>query len=104
MKRDRAYYRKMREKHIKRKKRIGRCCYFNEWYYPYDGMFSKNKVHSSSGINTRKTRNKKYKRRHIKGNYASNINYKHSDLLKIQSMEDEAKDFLEGDSLESKNE
>ena len=47
--RTRAYTRKMRAKHIKRKKRI-----VSHWsgfeespLYKYDGMYSKNKVHCS---------------------------------------------------------
>lgn len=36
--RDRAYYRKMRAKHIKRKKRIAEYYYGFGWVYPFDGM------------------------------------------------------------------
>ena len=49
MVRNRAYTRKMRAKHIKRKKRITS----HYWgadsypYYPHDGMYSKNKIHCS---------------------------------------------------------
>lgn len=48
-KRSRDYYRKMRAKHIKRKKKI-----VSNWrwwgqfpYYKHDGMFSKGKIHCS---------------------------------------------------------
>ena len=87
--RNRAYYRKMRAKHINRKKRVGWY-----WHYKYDGMYSKGKIHCSCGMCSAKTRNKKYKRRHVHGNYAPNINYKHSDLQKIQSMDDKEKDWV----------
>ena len=36
---------------------------------------------------------KKYKRRHIHGNYAPNINYKIKDLKRIQAMEDEEREY-----------
>lgn len=41
-----------------------------------------------------KTRNKGYSRRHIHGNYAPSINYKPSDLRKIQSMNEQLIDFI----------
>ena len=50
MNRSRDYYRKMRAKHIRRKKRItGRydACRGGAAYYPHDGKFSKNKIHCS---------------------------------------------------------
>ena len=46
MNRDKQYYRQMRRKHIRRKKRIVNAVCYN-WRYPYDGMYSKNKVHCS---------------------------------------------------------
>lgn len=36
-----------------------------------------------------KTRNKRYKRRHIHGNYAPSINYKHSELKRQLAMTEE---------------
>ena len=48
MSRTRAYTRKMRAKHIKRKKRIvSHWHWFENGYYPHDGMYSKNKIHCS---------------------------------------------------------
>ena len=48
MVRTRAYTRKMRAKHIKRKKRIvSHWHWFESGYYPHDGMYSKNKIHCS---------------------------------------------------------
>ena len=46
--RTRAYTRKMRAKHIKRKKRIvSNWRWFENGYYPHDGMYSKGKIHCS---------------------------------------------------------
>jgi hypothetical protein len=46
--RTRAYTRRMRAKHIKRKKAIvSHWSWFANGYYPYDGMYSKNKIHCS---------------------------------------------------------
>lgn len=49
MKRDRDYIRKMRAKHIKRKKRIASHYPGSDTfpYYFFDGMYSKNKIHCS---------------------------------------------------------
>ena len=48
MSRTRAYTRKMRAKHIKRKKKIvSNWHWFENGYYPHDGMYSKNKIHCS---------------------------------------------------------
>lgn len=46
--RTRDYYRKMRAKHIKRKKAIA--SKQNIEWYPWDGGYSKNKVHCSCGL------------------------------------------------------
>ena len=90
MKRDSAYYRWVRRKHIRRKKRIVNAVCRN-WWYPYDGMYSKNKVHCSCGMCMAKTRNKG--RRHIPGNYAPSLNYKHSDAIKVLRMNEAIKEF-----------
>ena len=63
MNRSRDYYRKMRAKHIKRKKNIvlswpG----FENGYYEYDGMYSKNKIHCSCKL----CRSSNYKGQHVK--------------------------------------
>ena len=51
MNRDRSYYRKMRAKHIRRKKRIAHLNFGNGWGYEYDGMYNKGKIHCSCPIN-----------------------------------------------------
>ena len=61
MNRNRAYYRKARAKHIKRKKKI--CS--NHWYkdyYSYNGMYSKNKIHCFCPY----CRGKDYRGKHLK--------------------------------------
>ena len=49
--RNKMYYRNMREKHIARKKRIvSHWNWFQNGYYKYDGMYSKNKIHCSCSL------------------------------------------------------
>ena len=48
MARNRAYTRRMRAKQIRRKKRIvSHWSWFENGYYPHDGMYSKGKIHCS---------------------------------------------------------
>lgn len=62
MQRTRDYTRKMRAKHIKRKKNIvSHWRWFENGYYPYDGMYSKNKVHCSC----RMCRSRDYNGNHV---------------------------------------
>ena len=59
MQRTRIYHRKMRAKHIKRKKTIVSHWHWwgdNPQYYPYDGMYSKNKIHCSCPLCKEKAR------------------------------------------------
>lgn len=96
--RDRAWRRHMNYLKAKKKKDInfywakdwnmfGECV--PHWYYDNLHQYSKNKIHCSCGMCMAKTRNKKYSRRHIHGNYSPNINYKISDKRKIISMEED---------------
>ena len=60
MNRSRDYYRKMRAKHIKRKKAIVHNWKWwgdNPQYYKHDGMYSKNKIHCSCALCSEKARN-----------------------------------------------
>ena len=60
MNRSRDYYRKMRAKHIKRKKSIVHNWKWwgdNPEYYQHDGMYSKNKIHCSCPLCSEKARN-----------------------------------------------
>ena len=90
MKRDRAYFREMRERHIKRKKRIA-----NSYSYPlklkFDGMYSKGKIHCSCWMCQRKTNNK-----HRKIAYTPLHDWKHNDLQKMDRMKEEEKEYREG--------
>ena len=93
MNRDRSYYHKMRAKHIRRKKRLACLNFGNGWGYKHDGMYSKGKIHCSCPMCSRKTNNKG-KNRLKHGNYYPSKDWKHSDLQKIQKMEDELKEYM----------
>ena len=115
--RTKSFRRREREKHIKRKENILRswrsdnpphkyndkdlfCAVTplkkeinngeGDWRFPWyiancRGKLNKGKIHCSCGMCISKTRNKT--RRKIHGNYAPSINYKPSDLRKIQKMD-----------------
>lgn len=93
MKRNRAFRRKMRKKWMKHRRAIANT-YYGGWDCP-DGMFAKGKVHCSCGMCSTKTRNKSFKRRRIHGNYAPNLNWKHSDRLKLDSMDYQENTYLD---------
>lgn len=84
--RTRDYYRKMRAKHIKRKKRI-----VSNWkwwdenpsYYPHDGMYSKNKIHCSCSLCKEKAR---HNGKHIRT---------FSELNSIIKMHDGEREYIE---------
>ena len=62
MSRTRAYTRNMRAKHIIRKKHIvSHWRWFENGYYTYDGMYSKNKIHCSCPL----CKSKAYYRKHM---------------------------------------
>lgn len=61
-------------------------------YYEHDGELSKGKIHCSCGICTEKTRNKG-NRRKLSRNYWPSLNFKTSDLRKIESMNEQLIDF-----------
>jgi hypothetical protein len=88
---DRLYLRKMRAKHIRRKKNIlNNYSWFREYpWYAHDGMYSKGKIHCSCPRCASKTNNKHRQR----GNYALAKNWKHSDLQKLQAMQADIADF-----------
>lgn len=83
--RNKGYYREMRKKHINRKKKIA-----NEihWYYKYDGMFNKGKIHCGCACCRSKVNNKGKHR-----NYHPTKNWKHSDMMQIASMDAEIADY-----------
>ena len=88
----RAFVRAMRRKHIKRKKQIAEKLY-GHGYYKCDGKYDKGKVHCSCPMCSRKTNNKG-KNRLKHGNYYPSKDWKHSDQLKIESMDDQLKEAI----------
>lgn len=80
MKRDRGYFREMREKHIKRKKKKSK----HYWYYKFDGQYSKGKIHCSCSM----CRNKTYG-----GAWTPEPNWKYSDKVRIDAMDKEISEY-----------
>lgn len=74
--RSRDYYRKMRKKHIDRKKRIIHMLR-GYWYYKYEGELSKEKIHCSCWMCSAKT----------------SVCYKPSEQRKIESMKEQLVDL-----------
>lgn len=103
MKRTSAYYREMAWRHAIRKRRIAREVYPESpgWdYYPNLHQFSKNKIHCSCPFCSAKTRNKGKRRKNAHG-FSPSINYKISDLKKIQRLEFSEEDFQNFDFSEN---
>lgn len=90
-----AYNRDVSRRKALRKQRIAASYYWGKIYPYYDNLhqYSKNKIHCSCGLCVAKTRNKKYKRRHIHGNYAPSINYKIRDKRILDSMDFKEKEI-----------
>lgn len=61
----------------------------------YDNLhqYSKNKIHCSCPMCSRKSRNKGKHRKHADG-YKGILNYKHSDKKRINAMDQDRQDFL----------
>lgn len=76
-----------------RKKRISDHYWSSRDHSYYDNLhqYSKNKIHCSCSMCSRKTRNKG-KRREKRGNYSRSLCYKASDLRRILSMDDKMRD------------
>jgi hypothetical protein len=96
----RAYNRDVSRRKALRKKRITEevyySCYKNNLpYFANLHQFSKGKIHCSCGMCMAKTRNKKYRRRHIYGNYAPSINYKISDKRKVEAMAADINEYMD---------
>lgn len=83
--RNKGYYREMRKKHINHKKKIAD---FIHSYYKYDGTLSKGKIHCSCSMCRAKVNNKGRHR-----NYFPTKNWKHSDMIRIASMNAEIADY-----------
>ena len=94
MLRDRAYNRKQRFKHIRKRLKIAHDIFRNDWYEENDksGYLAKNNLACSCACCSPKTRNKGH-RRAKQWNHDPNINYKHSDLIKIDRMKTDLQDY-----------
>lgn len=78
-----------------RKKRISDNYWSSRDHSYYDNLhqYSKNKIHCSCSMCSRKTRNKG-KRRYKAGNYSRSLCYKASDLRKLISMDEKEKTYF----------
>lgn len=94
MNRDRAYNRKQRFKHIRKRLRMAHSLFDNNWYEENNGggYLANHGIGCSCGMCSPRTRNKG-KRRHKESNYAPAINYKHSDAVKVDRMNRDLQDF-----------
>lgn len=105
MRRGLYFNRKMAWRHARRKRRIARQVYKAwhwreiDWdYYDHLHQFSKNKIHCSCPMCSAKTRNKGRRNRK---NYAPSINYKASDLRKIQRLQFDKEEYENFDFSEN---
>lgn len=92
-----SYRRYQKDRHVRRKEYIIKNIYCDDvrhWYTRSPKQLDGKKIHCSCGMCMAKTRNKKYRRRHIHGNYAPNINYKVCELRKRQSMDYDEWDYF----------
>ena len=78
-----------------RKKRISDHYWSSRDHSYYDNLhqYSKNKIHCSCSMCSRKTRNKG-KRRYKAGNYSRSLCYKASDLRRLISMDEKEKSYF----------
>lgn len=93
-----GYNREVSKRKALRKQKIARRLYGCE---RYDNLhqYSKNQVHCSCPMCTRKTNNKG-KNRLKHGNYYPSKDWKHSEAQMIESMEQELKEYLEEEVIE----
>lgn len=94
MNRDRAFNRKQRFKHIRKRMKMAVSLFDNHWYEENDGggYLADHAIGCSCGFCSPKTRNKG-KKRYKPSNYAPSINYKHSDAVKVDRMDRDLQDF-----------
>jgi predicted HD phosphohydrolase len=95
----RAYNRDVSRRKALRKKRITEEVFYGcskeHPYYDNLHQFSKCTLQCSCGMCMAKTRNKKYRRRHIHANYAPSINYKISDKRKVEAMAADIDEYMD---------
>lgn len=85
----RLYVISMREKHIRRKKRICQEVYGFDWY-KQDGYYDKGKIHCSCSLCAAKTNDRLLSTAGTHKRYGKK-NWKYSDRKKIDSMNDKLK-------------
>ena len=90
----RAYNRDVSKRKALRKRRITKEVYGDLTHPYYDNLhqYSKNKIHCSCPWCSEKTRNKGHRR--IAKNYNRSINWKKSDLIKIEAMSADLKENI----------
>lgn len=95
-----GYNREISIRKARRKRRIAHMYVLFSQTGWYDNLhqYSKNKIHCSCPMCTRKTNNKG-KNRLKHGNYYPSKDWKHSDALKILDMEQEMKEYLDGSQV-----
>lgn len=97
MNRSTEYNRDMSRRKALRKRRIAKEIYQNDLNQPYyDNLhqYSKNKIHCSCPMCSRKTNNKS-KRRKPSGNYSPSKNWGIKDQKRIEAMKEQNKEELE---------
>ena len=94
MNRDRAFNRKQRFKHIRKRMKMAVSLFDNHWYEENNGggYLADHAIGCSCVYCSPRTRNKG-KRRYKQSNYTPSINYKHSDAVKIDRMDRDLQDF-----------
>lgn len=84
--RNRGYRRKINFRKGRNKKRLFERLAHGSWsLYEYDGQYIKGKIHCSCPACSAKTNNR--------GRYGAAMNYKHSDLQKLDSMKCQEEEF-----------
>ena len=98
-----AYNRDVSKRKALRKRRIAKEIYHESPEHPYyDNLhqYSKNKIHCDCPMCSAKTRNKGKRRQLVRG-FAPSLNYKISDLRKIQRLEFSEEEDLNFDFSEN---
>jgi len=70
----------------RRKKKLAKAV-CNGWGFEHDGQYIKGKIHCSCPMCSAKTNNR--------GRYGAAMNYKHSDMQKLESLDSQEAEYLE---------
>ena len=94
MNRDRAFNRKQRFKHIRKRMKMAVSLFNNHWYEENDGggYLADHAIGCSCGCCSPRTKNKG-KKKYKQNSYTSSINYKHSDAVKVDRMDRDLQDY-----------